>query len=237
MRPLVTVTPSEQEISYGEEFVYQGETDISGLANGDEFTPVIRAEGYSVGNAVGEYPLYIYFEDGADAMSDYDIELTGAILRVIPRRVSICVPDVTVAYGENAVLTYEIESGSLYGGDAIYLYSDYSAGSAVGIYDIKFRNDVNYQIEIDQIEIETTNSVAHVIVSKKKLSVVIDDKKIKYDAMVEYSFNPRQTYRMEYPMHSLRLEYMYDINKLGQNYMYTSKDNVMLAIRRKKDRT
>lgn len=61
------------------------------------------------------------------------------------------------------------------------------------------------------------------------------DKKIKYDAMVEYSFNPRQTYRMEYPMHSLRLEYMYDINKLGQNYMYTSKDNVMLAIRRKKD--
>ena len=185
----LTVTPSEQEISYGEEFVYQGETDISGLANGDEFTPVIRAEGYSVGNAVGEYPLYIYFEDGADAMSDYDIELTGAILRVIPRRVSICVPDVTVAYGENAVLTYEIESGSLYGGDAIYLYSDYSAGSAVGIYDIKFRNDVNYQIEIDQIEIETTNSVAHVIVSKKKLSVVIDDKKIKYgDGIPEFTY-------------------------------------------------
>lgn len=185
----LTVTPSEQEISYGEEFVYQGEIDISGLANGDKFTPVIRAEGYSVGNAVGEYPLYIYFEDGADAMSDYDIELTGAILRVIPRRVSIYVPDVTVAYGENAVLTYEIESGSLYSGDAIYLYSDYSAGSAVGIYDIKFRNDVNYQIEIDQIEIETTNSVAHVIVSKKKLSVVIDDKKIKYgDGIPEFTY-------------------------------------------------
>lgn len=61
------------------------------------------------------------------------------------------------------------------------------------------------------------------------------DKKVKYDGMVEYSFNPRTTYRMEFPMHSLRLEYMYDINKLGQNYMYTSKDNVMLAIRRKKD--
>ena len=61
------------------------------------------------------------------------------------------------------------------------------------------------------------------------------DRKMKYDALVEYSFNPRKDYRLEFPMHSLRFEYMYDINKLGQNYMYTSKDNVMLAIRRKKD--
>lgn len=28
---------------------------------------------------------------------------------------------------------------------------------------------------------------------------------------------------------------MYDLNKLGQQYMYTSKDNMMLAIRRQKD--
>ena len=61
------------------------------------------------------------------------------------------------------------------------------------------------------------------------------DHKLKYDGLVEYSFTPRSTYRLEYPIHSLRFEYMYDINKLGQNYMYTSKDNVMLAIRRKKD--
>ena len=61
------------------------------------------------------------------------------------------------------------------------------------------------------------------------------DRKMKYDALVEYSFNDRRDFRLEFPMHSLRLEYMYDINKLGQNYMYTSKDNVMLAIRRKKD--
>ena len=61
------------------------------------------------------------------------------------------------------------------------------------------------------------------------------DRKMKYDALVEYSFTPRKDFRLEFPMHSLRFEYMYDINKLGQNYMYTSKDNVMLAIRRKKD--
>lgn len=62
------------------------------------------------------------------------------------------------------------------------------------------------------------------------------DRKMKYDALVEYSFNPRRDFRLEYPQHSLRVEYMYDLNKLGQNYMYTSKDNVMLAIKRKKDR-
>lgn len=61
------------------------------------------------------------------------------------------------------------------------------------------------------------------------------DRKFKYDALLEYSFNDRKDYRLEFPIHSLRLEYMYDLNKLGQQYMYTSKDNMMLAIRRKKD--
>ncbi len=62
------------------------------------------------------------------------------------------------------------------------------------------------------------------------------DRKVKYDALAEYSFNDRKEFRKEFPVHSLRFEYMYDINKLGQNYMYTSKDNMMLMIRRKKDR-
>lgn len=61
------------------------------------------------------------------------------------------------------------------------------------------------------------------------------DRRMKYDALVEYSFVPRRDFRLEFPRHSLTLEYMYDINKLGQNYMYTSKDNVMLAIKRQKD--
>ena len=61
------------------------------------------------------------------------------------------------------------------------------------------------------------------------------DKKMKYDILAEYSFTDRKEYRKEFPIHSLRFEYMYDLNKLGQNYMYTGKDNMMLAIRRKKD--
>lgn len=61
------------------------------------------------------------------------------------------------------------------------------------------------------------------------------DKKLKYDGLVEYSFNDKKEYRKEFPVHSVRLEYSYDVNQLGQQYMYTSKDNIFLAWKRQKD--
>lgn len=67
------------------------------------------------------------------------------------------------------------------------------------------------------------------------LAYGIDDKKMKYDGLVEYSFNERKKFRKEFPMHSLRLEYTYDINKLGQECLYNSKDYILLMIHRKKD--
>ena len=61
------------------------------------------------------------------------------------------------------------------------------------------------------------------------------DKKLKYDALVEYSFNDKKEYRKEFPVHSIRAEYSYDVNQLGQQYMYTSKDNIFLAWKRQQD--
>lgn len=61
------------------------------------------------------------------------------------------------------------------------------------------------------------------------------DGKLKYSALAEYSFNDLKEFRKEFPMNSIRFEYMYDINKLGQQYMYTNKDNFLLSIRRKND--
>ena len=61
------------------------------------------------------------------------------------------------------------------------------------------------------------------------------DRKLKYDGIVEYSFIDKKDYRKEFPVHSLRFEYMYDINQIGQQYMYTNKDNMFLAIKRQKD--
>jgi len=61
------------------------------------------------------------------------------------------------------------------------------------------------------------------------------DEKLKYDAIVEYSFHDKNEYRKEFPVHSIRAQYTYDINQLGQQYMYTNKDNVFLAWKRQKD--
>ncbi|WP_102406071.1 DUF5686 and carboxypeptidase-like regulatory domain-containing protein [Parabacteroides bouchesdurhonensis] len=61
------------------------------------------------------------------------------------------------------------------------------------------------------------------------------DEKVKYDAIVEYSFNEKKEYRKEFPVHSIRAEYKYDINQLGQQYMYTNQDNIFLAWKRQRD--
>lgn len=58
------------------------------------------------------------------------------------------------------------------------------------------------------------------------------DHKLKYDLAAEYSFNERKQYLKEFPRHSIRMEYMYDVNKLGEQYMYTGKDNFLLSIKR-----
>ena len=61
------------------------------------------------------------------------------------------------------------------------------------------------------------------------------DNKLKYDLAAEYSFNERKQYLKEFPRHSIRLGYMYDVYKLGEQYMYTGKDNFLLSIKRMKE--
>ena len=54
-------------------------------------------------------------------------------------------------------------------------------------------------------------------------------------AELEYSFKKKKEYANEFPIHSLKLRYESDVNQYGQNYLYTSKDNVFLALKREKD--
>lgn len=61
------------------------------------------------------------------------------------------------------------------------------------------------------------------------------DEKFKYLAIAEYSFIDKKEYRKEFPVHSIRAEMSYDINQLGQQYLYTNKDNIFLAWKRQKD--
>lgn len=61
------------------------------------------------------------------------------------------------------------------------------------------------------------------------------DQKLKYDALAEYSFIDRKKFRKEFPVHSIRAEYSYDVNQLGQQYLYTNADNIFLLLKRKEN--
>ena len=61
------------------------------------------------------------------------------------------------------------------------------------------------------------------------------DNQWKYRADLTYSFEPKKEYPTEFPIHSLRASYEYDINELGQQYLYTNKDNIFLSIKRSDD--
>ncbi|MCD8179737.1 MAG: DUF5686 and carboxypeptidase regulatory-like domain-containing protein [Tannerellaceae bacterium] len=61
------------------------------------------------------------------------------------------------------------------------------------------------------------------------------DEKLKYSALAEYSFLSKTNYRKEFPVHSIRIEHMYDINQIGQQYAFTNKDNIFVALKWYKD--
>ena len=61
------------------------------------------------------------------------------------------------------------------------------------------------------------------------------DERVKGLAELEYSFHKKKEYANEFPIHSLKLRYLSDVNQYGQHYLYTSQDNVFLALKRQKD--
>lgn len=62
------------------------------------------------------------------------------------------------------------------------------------------------------------------------------DHRWKYSADVEYSFKPKKYHAYEFPVHSIAATYLYDIDKLGQKYLFTNPDNVFLSLTRHADR-
>lgn len=62
------------------------------------------------------------------------------------------------------------------------------------------------------------------------------DKKFKYRGELEYSFIDKEYHSREFPVQSLRLTHQYDVDMIGQHYMFTNADNVFLAWKRMKNR-
>lgn len=61
------------------------------------------------------------------------------------------------------------------------------------------------------------------------------DHKWKYSGEVEYSFHDKKYHSREFPVHSLRLTHLYDVDMLGQHYAFTNPDNVFLSLKRRAD--
>lgn len=62
------------------------------------------------------------------------------------------------------------------------------------------------------------------------------DHKWKYRAEAEYSFIDKRHHSREFPVRSLRLSHIYDIDYIGQHYRHTNADNVFLSLKRMTDR-
>lgn len=60
------------------------------------------------------------------------------------------------------------------------------------------------------------------------------DRKWKYKADVEYSFVPKKNHSYEWPRHGIYGSYSYDLDMLGQHYLFTNSDNMFLSLKRKK---
>ena len=59
----------------------------------------------------------------------------------------------------------------------------------------------------------------------------VKDNKLKYMGEFEYSFKKKKEHPNEFPIHSLRMNYVHDIYQYGQNYLYTNKDNFVLSLK------
>lgn len=81
----------------------------------------------------------------------------------------------------------------------------------------------------------TMGSLSHRWFSRFYVARGFRDHKWKYGLELEYSFNEKRLHSREFPIHSLMLNSSYDIDQLGQQYLFTNADNVFLAWKRQKD--
>lgn len=58
------------------------------------------------------------------------------------------------------------------------------------------------------------------------------DHKWKYNVDLEYSLRPKRYHSNEFPRHAFAIKSQYDIDQLGQHYLFTNPDNIFLALKR-----
>lgn len=82
----------------------------------------------------------------------------------------------------------------------------------------------------------TTGNLSRRLFAKGYVAYGTKDHRWKYMGEVEWSFHDKNYHAREFPIHSLRATHLYDVDMLGQHYLFTNPDNIFLSLRRKKDR-
>lgn len=59
------------------------------------------------------------------------------------------------------------------------------------------------------------------------------DRKWKYSGTLEYSFHKKKKHGYEWPRHGFYAQYTYDLDLIGQHYLFTNQDNIFLSLKRK----
>lgn len=81
----------------------------------------------------------------------------------------------------------------------------------------------------------TTANLSPHLFAKGYIAYGTRDRKFKYMGELEYSFNKKKYHSREFPINSLRVKHQYDMDMIGQHYLFTNADNVFLSLKRKKD--
>lgn len=81
----------------------------------------------------------------------------------------------------------------------------------------------------------TTGNLSSRIFGKGYAAWGMKDHKLMYGGELEYSFIDKKYYAGEFPIRSIRLTHSYDINQLGQHYLFTNQDNIFVSWQRMKD--
>lgn len=81
----------------------------------------------------------------------------------------------------------------------------------------------------------TTASLSRHLFARGYLAYGCKDRKFKYGGELEYSFIPKKVHSREFPVHSLKLSHSYDVDQIGQHYLFTNPDNIFLSLKRKEN--
>lgn len=81
----------------------------------------------------------------------------------------------------------------------------------------------------------TTTALSPHWFAKGYLAYGTKDRKFKYGVELEYSFNAKREHQREFPVHSIAVSEKYDVDQIGQHYLFTNPDNIFLSWKRMKN--